>query len=1000
VLLALPTVASAQQREITGTVTDRDERRPIQDATISISGTLLTARTNDRGIYRINAPTGQITIVVRHIGHKRTSVVVPAGQSTVDVAIEKDVAKIEGVVITGQATSVDRRNAPTAVSQVNAEELTSAPSTSLENALQGKVAGASINMNNGAPGGGGQIQIRGISSLQGNFQPLIVVDGVIVSNGNRSSNVSVASGSLNSGEENTLNRLSDFNPNDIESVEVLKSAAASAIYGSQATNGVILITTKRGKQGSPRFSLTQRIGVNELQRSLGSRKYTDIATLTDLAANVQGCADCTAWLQSQAWYTGNNAAAIPYIDQVGQFFNRKDPSSETVLSVSGGGDRTRYYFSANDKQDVGIAPNTGARKQSVLLNLDQDFGGGWIVNIGAQYIRNFAQRGISNNDNSNSSPLYVLGCTPSVIDLSALSTKNPWCGGYGVSSNPYNTFDKIQNNEDVNRTIVNAKVQWNAFSNAMNNVRFEARTGLDYFTSQNYVFFPPTLQYLWQGTNKPGLASQGNGDSHLMNQSVGGVWAFTPKGALVTFTTSAGIQIEQRVYNDYSLYSTGLPPVLSNANAGSTTVTSQGRSTIRNEAYYAQEQLQGFNDRLTVYASVRAEKSSVNGDRNKTYYWPRAAGSFRFDGWVPSMISTLKVRGGFGITGNQPGFGARDLVLGNYGLIGGNAGLGVPGTLGNVAIKPEKQQEGEIGLDFGLFKDRVLFEATYFDRTIRDLYLTAALPNSSGIGALNINGGKLHTRGREYTLTLLPVSTRDFTWTSRMTYSSNNAQLDSLAAGVAPFANGGAQRGFGTAYGRLYYTPGYNLTSIWGNRTANADGTGAITRTVVVGDANPQFLMSFPNDLRYKRWTAGFLVDWRKGGDISNMTLNQFDSYGVTWDYDTPSGNTTYPKSGDYRLNSWNGGANTVAYIQKGTYLKLREVRLSYDMPSSWFGGISQGKVSSLRVTAAGRNLWIKTKYNGYDPEVNNGGNFPVRFVDLAPWPPVKSFFLTFDVGF
>lgn len=994
-MLALPATLAAQTREITGTVTDKDGQRPIQDVIVSVSGTLLTARSGPSGAYRLQAPAGEVTLVFRHIGHKRQQVRVPSTQAVVNVALEQDIARIEGVVITGQATSVDRRNAPTAVAQVTAEELATVPSASIENALQGKVPGASINMNNGAPGGGGQIQIRGVSTLQGSFQPLFVVDGVIISNGNRSSGASVATGSLNSGEENTLNRLSDLNPNDIESVEVLKSAAASAIYGSQATNGVVLITTKRGKQGAPRFTVTQRIGVNQLQRSLGERVFTDTASLLDVANNVQGSADAVPWLRSQSWW---RSGSIPYNDHIAQFYGARDPSSETVLSVSGGSERTRYYASAADKQDRGVASNTGARKQNLLVNLDQDFGGGFILNAGINYTRNFAQRGISNNDNSNSSPLYVLSCTPSVMDLRAASGQypvNPWCGGAATASNPFATFAKMVNNEDVNRAVANARLQWTAFTGAQHSLKFEARAGLDYFTSQSYVYFPPSLQFLWQGTNPPGLSAQGNGDSRLHNTQAGGTWTFTPRGTSLTFSTSAGVQIENREYNDYLLYSVGLPPVLTNANAGTQSVTSQGRSKVRNEAWYAQEQVQGLNDRLTIYASVRGERSSVNGDRTKMYYWPRAAGSFRVDGWLPKLVSTAKVRGGFGITGNQPAFGARDLLLGNYGIIAGGSGLGVPGTLGNTAIKPEKQTEKEYGADLGLFGDRVLLEATYFDRDITDLYLTASLPQSSGIGAVNINGGELRTRGREYALTVIPVQTRDFTWTSRATYSSNNSQLIALGAGVNPFAVGGALRGFGYAYGRLLYTPGYNVTTIWGNRR-NADNT--ISRAVPVGDANPQFIMSFPNDFRYKRWTAGFLVDWRKGGDVSNMTMNLYDFGGVTWDYTKPSP-TSGTTLGPWRINDWAGGNNTKTYIQSGTYLKVREVRMSYDVPSSMYRALS-GRISSLRVSATGRNLFIKTKYNGYDPEVNNGGNFLIRFVDLAPWPPVRSFFFSFDVGF
>ncbi|MEP7383961.1 MAG: TonB-dependent receptor plug domain-containing protein, partial [Gemmatimonadota bacterium] len=257
---AMPASARAQTREVTGKVTVAGAGTPLQDAIVGVVGAVGGARTNERGEFRLTAPNGDVMIQVRAIGYKRQSIRLGAGQTTAEFALEKDVLQIEGVTITGAATTVEKKNAAVATSTVNSEELARVPAPALESALQGKVVGASINMNNGAPGGGGQVQIRGASSLIANSQPLFVVDGVIISNATRSNQMAVVTGSLNAGEENGTNRLADINPNDIENIEVLKGAAASAIYGSQATNGVVVITTKRGSNGAPRFNFTQRVG--------------------------------------------------------------------------------------------------------------------------------------------------------------------------------------------------------------------------------------------------------------------------------------------------------------------------------------------------------------------------------------------------------------------------------------------------------------------------------------------------------------------------------------------------------------------------------------------------------------------------------------------------------------------------------------------------------------------------------------------------------------------
>jgi hypothetical protein len=239
------------------------------------------------------------------------------------------------------------------------------------------------------------------------------------------------------------------------------------------------------------------------------------------------------------------------------------------------------------------------------------------------------------------------------------------------------------------------------------------------------------------------------------------------------------------------------------------------------------------------------------------------------------------------------------------------------------------------------------------------------------------------------------VQSSGLNWTSRTTWYQSRADITSFPPGVQPFTTGTAAGGFGNAYGRLRFAPGHTATTIWGNKLVN----GATVGNQPLADANPKYVMSFGNDLTYKSLNFNVLVDYRRGGTISNMTLNLFDEGANTWDYDKPSPDPTVGATlGAYRYNSWGGGKNTAAYLVDGSFTKVREVNLSYDLPAgmvSRIRGAQSGKIS-----LSGRNLFIISGYNGFDPEVNNGGNFIARFVDLAPYPPSRSFWLSLDLGF
>jgi TonB-dependent starch-binding outer membrane protein SusC len=997
-LLVTATAAYAQTREITGRITSAATGAPIADVSVGVIGMPVGARTNANGEFRLTrVPAGDVQVATRALGYKRQQVRVPATQTSADFKLDRDVLQLEGVTITGAATAVEKRNATSAVASVNSEELNRVPAVSFENALQGKALGAFVNMNNGAPGGGGQIQVRGASSLLGKIDPLIVVDGVIISNDVRRNFQAIITGSLNAGEENATNRLADINPAEIENVEVLKGSVASAIYGSQATNGVVVITTKHGRSGAPRISLSQRLGVYSLLKNLGTRHFTD-STMALGASVIAGNAAGEAAVRKVCRPT------CPYHDYIGDFYGRKDPSFETNLSLSGGVENTKYFVSASNRQDAGIAMNTGARLQSMRLNVDQTLGTRITLNVGGNLVRGFRQRGISNNDNTNSSPMYAFPYTPALIDLKTQDAQgnyptNPFVYDPAYGSNPWQTFALLKNNEDEYRLMTNGRISWAAWSNVTNDVSFNVMAGADRSSQESYQLAPRSLQFELPGTQNgtyPGAVIQGNGDALFHNASLNGVWKYNPENRWFTSTVSAGLQDEARAHNDYNLILQGLIPGVASATGATRTQTTNSRDLIKNQSYYVQEELLALDEKLLLSAAVRGEKSSVFGDREKLFTFPRYGASYRLSNPIP-FVSEFKIRGTVGSAGNQPNYGERYITLTNFAQENGQVGLTVSAASGNPKIKPERMTESEAGFDVSGLSDRVHLEATWFKRDISDLLLRPQLAQSTGVTQVVVNGGKMQTTGSEIGLTLVPYTARDINWTSRSTFQSTRSLIKEFNPGVLPFALG-AQGGFGTAYGRLKFTPGQSTSAIHG-RAIRADKTIAID--TVLADANPKFQMAFTNDVTWGNWSLGTLLDWRSGGAVSSLQLNLFDEGNNTWDYDKPSPDPAVGKTlGDWRYNAWGNGKNTSVYLQDGSFVKLREVTVAYEVPRNYLARLGNLGVSTARLSLSGRNLHLWTGYNGYDPEVNNGGNVVARFVDLGQFPPSKSFFFTVDLGF
>jgi hypothetical protein len=359
----------------------------------------------------------------------------------------------------------------------------------------------------------------------------------------------------------------------------------------------------------------------------------------------------------------------------------------------------------------------------------------------------------------------------------------------------------------------------------------------------------------------------------------------------------------------------------------------------------------------------------------------------------------LKLRASTGVSGNQPAYGSRDNVLATGVYNGANTLVEPLTNVGNTAIEPERMRESEVGVDGSFARNRIGIEASYFNRTITNLLLNTSLAPTSGFTNRYMNGGTLKTAGVEAAVNVLAIHTSQFSWSSRAQYYAFQSRIVSLPPGVADFLLG--QSGNGPVLGRGWIKQGYRPTLIWGNKVF-VDSLGKhTTKEVALADANPTFQMAFGNEFTFHGLAIHTLVDWRKGGAVSDLTQEFFDEGHNSWDYDKPSPDTTVGKNlGAYRYNSWQDGANASAYLQDGSYVKLREVTLTYPISPRVAHRLLPG-AHDARVSFSGRNLYTWTKYWSFDSEVNNFGNQPVlRFVDTYAYPPARTFVLGVDISY
>jgi len=976
--LALATAGRASGQEptrITGRVTDSDNK-PIVSAQVVVTGTSIGAATNDSGTFALRLPSDARSLTVRRIGFIAKTIPLTPGSTVYNVSLAKDVLQLEKTVITGVATTQSNKNSVTFDPTVSASQLNGAPTPTVENALQGKVPGATIEQNSGAPGGGLQVSIRGVTSIYGNSQPLYVVDGVVMSNATFESGLNTltnAAGATNqpTDQDQSVNRIADLNPNDIESIQVLTSAAAASVYGSEAAGGVILITTKKGVAGKPQVDASQKFGTFNLEHELDLRHFTLAQAYAqgtgvglDSAQVLQSYQDCKGFCDAQKGLYGGG-----------------ELSYESDVSVRGGGVNTTYFLSGLTKYDNGANLNTGYNKQSARASITQTLFGTITSSASIAYTSSLTRRGINGNDNLGIAGYDVISYTPSWFNLNAKNPDGTYVTNpFGSQDNPFQDAQRARTPEEVNRTTIGGNIDWKAFSGEHYSLHLVLNGGADFANVHDQFYLPPDEGVELGPLVNPalrGVSTYQASYNRKSNYSVSLIHNYTGISWL-NATTSIGLfRDKDAAYQNNNTGTSCLPGLQSYVYCAVQTPY-YAQFETNNQSYNAQEQLVLF-DRLSLTGGVNAERSSNDGGVNRYYVYPKLAGAYRIPGFIDG-IDEIKVRVAYGATGKIPIDGIKYTAV-DLSTYSGQIGLNYDGTAGNKDIKPETDRDYEGGLDFILFHSRMSLSATVYDKVVTDLLLQDFVAPSLGYTSQWINGGQLSNHGLEIQLNATPVQSGRFSWLTTESFARNYARMDKLP--VAPF-EAGASFGY-FPFGGYQIQQGADPNAIWGYRNVNG-AAGPLTQ---IGNSAPAFTLGFSNDFNFGPVHLHMFWDWREGQSTVDLTQNYFDGNGTLAD---TAGSAR--RLGDEAIG-------VTGYTQRSSFLKLRELTGRFDLPMGLVNSVGHGYLRTASISLSGRNLVTFTHYQGLDPEVSNFGaqNFG-RGQDVTPYPPTRSYFVSLDLGF
>lgn len=958
VLLLFAGITRGQVVQVTGKVTSATDNSPIPGVTVQVKGTQTGTTTQNDGTYKLEAPSNA-TLIFSFVGMKKVEVPVD-GNKRINVSLEDENINLGELVVVGYSTT-SKKLISGSVDVVGEEEIQDSPLRTIEGVLQGKAAGVTINQNSGTPGGQNQIKLRGGSSINASNQPLVVIDGVPVLTGSY--------GQIGySGQE--ISAMSDLNPNDIESFTILKDASATAIYGARASNGVILITTRKGNAQKTAVNLNTSYG----WQTMPKERIPDLMNAEQWNAykeiNVQGID--TDWMKE--------------ITQVA-------PTSNTELSVSSGNDKTRVFISGSYFKQDGTIKSTSFDRYSGRINVDHSLLKN--LTVGGGVSMSYSVNNRVEGDQTLFGPL------PNALSIPAIYPVYNPDGTYnedGPYANPVAIINETKNVAYTNRNNSNIYLDykfWNGFS-------FVSRWSADIYTLREHEYDPITTA---QGAKYNGLGIEGT--SYVSNlvssnvlQYVGSVKEKHNFEALLGY--SAEKYARRSTYieaidfpNEDLQYITSAGTI----RAASASALNRGMNSFFGQFKY------NYLYKYIFTFTARADGSSKFGENNRYGYFPAASLAWRAseEDFIKNVnwISDLKFRLSVGLTGND---GISDFA--SYGLYGGGFNYGgysgtAPTQLPNPDLKWESTFQQGLGIDFGVLNDRISVVLDLYKNRTYDMLLERPLPPSTGFYTISANIGEMENKGIELVLNTQNIK-KAFTWNTAFNFSANRNNVLKLYNGqpIADLGRGGNWVIEGEPIGVFY---GYRCLGVdpsTGNLIyddVNKDGQLTSDDITKIGDPNPDFTIGVTNSCSYRGFDLSVFLHAVKGNDICNGTWiylqsgngedNQTTDILRRWQ--KPGDVTDIPRVGDTYKSS--------RFIENGSFLRIKNVTMAYNFPKTILRKIG---MKSLRLYVSGENLFVFTKYTGMDPEVNYYSNDNVIMgTDFFTYPQSRVITTGINVG-
>ena len=1008
--LPLDAIGAQSVGTIRGRILDAPSRQPLSDVRVSVEGTALAAVSNQAGEITItNVPVGQQRVRIRRLGYgiaERTVTVTSGEAVRVDVSLSPSATNLEALVITGTAGAVERKTVGNAVTQLNVSEITEKQAVlNVTEVLQSKTPGVTILPGSGAPGTAGEIRIRGSASISG-YKPVVFIDGIRYSIDDLGSFSATGGGTLGLAQSTQVTSALNFlNPNDIESIEVIKGPAAATLYGAEAANGVIQIITKKGTRGQQRlqFGMRAERGTNELMLEQPTNYTT-----CDAVKKAQTDATGIIWPGCQnvdlnAIITDNPVERDSRAVRTGEL-------SIVQVNLRGGGERYSFYASGDRNIEEGVFFNSDNTQSSVRSNFTVNPNEVLDLTVSVNWQDGRLRLPIQDE---SANGLLLSGTRGLPGRRSFLGEGNE--GWRTISPTAANRY---KNYTDVGRLTVGGTANYNPFSWFRN----RATVGIDETNNEaQLLFLPGDIDASQDPDAASGANYRRSPHRRVLTVDYSGNLLWNPSRAIQT-TTSFGSQVVSDKFDQLGAQGIGIgAPDVTLVGLLQRSTGNETFSENNSVGYYVQEQV-GWNDRLFLTAAVRADDHSSFGTDFDIVIYPKVSVSYvaseepRLRGMFDAArVSSLKLRGAWGQAGRAPAaFSATQTYTVDRVTLGTQTGSAVrPSVYGNPNLEAERGIEVELGFDAGLFGERLGIDFTYYNKKTTDMLQSVAFAPSLGFpGSQLTNLGEVTNKGVELSVVGTPVQSRNFTWDTRVNLFTNSNKL--LEFGVP---NVVVQNPTGQAYGTVQqHRAGYPLGGYWVTPPQRAaDGSALLTATGqpifnpgdsarrYIGPSTPTREIGFSNNFTLFRFFRLYaLLDFKGGHYIFNQKERSRcqAANDNCWRNNDPR--ARFPvTAADTILNKelavYRGGSISPEWIQKADFMKLREVSLTVDVPSNW---ARLARASSANFVLSARNLGIWSDYEGSDPEVNSYGGRSFVRIDAYALPMVRRLSAGFNIQY